>query len=807
MATLTTILASVSKFLTASDKAHAIVNGPATGPGSTVSVESGEIPTFAKQAAATPATVQAVSISKGDETGFSGFRFTLSTPQDPGTPLSIEGRGAFTHGLSVTSGSGNFTNGSDHAHFTQGCQYGQLWQRINGGGSLGTPNAKSRLMTHTQAPGIVTTAYNTSNIVSLDSRSISPATPITPEWSGDNIILNYSTNVAISLNQRVQVVISPGLSGFVGGRYPGIVTQVPTLVGGLYEVKVKLWFLTTFNFTVADKSIQDVPLSSAGVKTVALSTYPAAIANGTLLEPVSSLGRNRFRSSFSTAHGLTKGQAVVCEILEAGLLGKVAGFYDAYVLKVESSTSVICSMGSMVADYNYQPTLSGAARNSAVGWSLMPGNTDPIHQPVASLQSYLFEREPNNGVSDGTYAKVRLFNVGPGNECYENESFSVGFYNTVLGTGSAAIGSNLTVNGSSTVAVGRDFNWRETLDNGVVIGSSAGQIYVGAWGLFYSQDGGVTTENILLSNKGVVFGGDFITNGASNVTLAMPASGNRTYTFPATTATLARTDEGQTFAGAQAFSSTTRPTSSGTGTPASNSLMTLADADNVAFDRLGQLFFPRKSPSLSSSGGNAFATAGGVGIVAALCTGSGGVSAANAWSRAIIQDGLNSNADFTGLGIYNMPVAVAISLMSNMNTSNQVIRILVGTTSSTPATSGNNAFSNRGFGMEIVSTGSTTSIRAIAHNGTTYFGSAALAQIHNSPLWDSFRVFEVRSDAAGNITAVCRVGRTILGTSTISTGPTITLGGRYVEVNISTNATAAPADSTLNIQDWAIKTY
>ena len=42
-------------------------------------------------------------------------------------------------------------------------------------------------------------------------------------------------------------------------------------------------------------------------------------------------------------------------------------------------------------------------------------------------------------------------------------------------------------------------------------------------------------------------------------------------------ATLARTDAGQTFAGAQAFASTTRPTSSGTGTPAATSLITNDD--------------------------------------------------------------------------------------------------------------------------------------------------------------------------------------------------------------------------------------
>lgn len=51
MSTLATILASVTKFITASDKAHAIVNGPASGEGSEVVVDSGVIPTHAKQSA------------------------------------------------------------------------------------------------------------------------------------------------------------------------------------------------------------------------------------------------------------------------------------------------------------------------------------------------------------------------------------------------------------------------------------------------------------------------------------------------------------------------------------------------------------------------------------------------------------------------------------------------------------------------------------------------------------------------------------------------------------------------------------
>jgi hypothetical protein len=51
MPTTTEIAAAATQFVAASNKAHSIVNGPASGVGSTVAVESGEIPTHAKQAA------------------------------------------------------------------------------------------------------------------------------------------------------------------------------------------------------------------------------------------------------------------------------------------------------------------------------------------------------------------------------------------------------------------------------------------------------------------------------------------------------------------------------------------------------------------------------------------------------------------------------------------------------------------------------------------------------------------------------------------------------------------------------------
>jgi len=47
--TYSQLATALTKFFTATDKAHDIVNGPASGDGSTVTVTSGVIPTFSKR--------------------------------------------------------------------------------------------------------------------------------------------------------------------------------------------------------------------------------------------------------------------------------------------------------------------------------------------------------------------------------------------------------------------------------------------------------------------------------------------------------------------------------------------------------------------------------------------------------------------------------------------------------------------------------------------------------------------------------------------------------------------------------------
>jgi hypothetical protein len=69
-------------------------------------------------------------------------------------------------------------------------------------------------------------------------------------------------------------------------------------------------------------------------------------------------------------------------------------------------------------------------------------------------------------------------------------------------------------------------------------------------------------------------------NGDHTTTLSHDAGADRAIAFPDKSGTVAMIDA-ETHTGAHAFSSTTRPTSAGTGTPAATSLITLADSENA----------------------------------------------------------------------------------------------------------------------------------------------------------------------------------------------------------------------------------
>jgi len=112
---------------------------------------------------------------------------------------------------------------------------------------------------------------------------------------------------------------------------------------------------------------------------------------------------------------------------------------------------------------------------------------------------------------------------------------------------------------------------------------------------------GTPSSGILTNCTGTASGltaGNVTTN--ANLTGHITSTGNATLlgsftldqlSTAVSDANIARTDAGQTFDGAQIFSSTTRPTSAGTGTPAATSLITQADGNRSFMGHLRSVLF------------------------------------------------------------------------------------------------------------------------------------------------------------------------------------------------------------------------
>jgi hypothetical protein len=262
-----------------------------------------------------------------------------------------------------------------------------------------------------------------------------------------------------------------------------------------------------------------------------------------------------------------------------------------------------------------------------------------------------------------------------------------------------------------------------------------------------------------------------------------------------------------TVGGAWNFSSTTRPTSSGTGMPAANSLMTRTDVGIESFFNLGQVSRPPTTPAFSTNGTGAAASniAGDRWINLASGTANSG------WARAQIARGLTTLPSFSGSGInFGRSIGVAIFgfVPSNGFTDvGSIFRLRVGA-DSTPTPDGTDPVSYRGFGIEFKARGSSHDWRIYAHNGTSITYSAwtntgLLASLLSTPLYMS-----IISNGAGSVTGYLGSnGGRILSTLSITGGPTS--GGAaaqsFVDVHVANSATGTSSLAAI-VQDAMIYT-
>jgi hypothetical protein len=258
------------------------------------------------------------------------------------------------------------------------------------------------------------------------------------------------------------------------------------------------------------------------------------------------------------------------------------------------------------------------------------------------------------------------------------------------------------------------------------------------------------------------------------------------------------TIDAPTISGSAAFTSTTRPTSAGTGTPAATSLMTRDDVALEPFYNLGSIFRVSATPAFATSGtGSAASQIAGDRWIA-LSSG----TANSGWARAQFGRGITTPPGLSGAGINfasKLGVSIILWLGNTVATDNlNIFRLRFGS-DNTPVADGVDAVSYRGFGVEIKARGSTHDWRVYGHNGTSITYSAWSNTGLTTNTLQSRIYLSAMSNGAGSITASIGINgsRTL---STISTTGGATTSGTSAQAFVECHvANSASGTSTLSV--------
>jgi len=186
----------------------------------------------------------------------------------------------------------------------------------------------------------------------------------------------------------------------------------------------------------------------------------------------------------------------------------------------------------------------------------------------------------------------------------------------------------------------------------------------------------------------------------------------------------AKLDAGLTVAGAWAFSSTTRPTSSGTGTPAATSLVTQTDVKSD-FLSIGNYFpVPAIRSTGSASGLSAWIGTLPAGGLNETWTG-GPTAAANNYSHFSNRGGVALSSG--GQPIYKAGFGLTAEISIEGSTDNHARLLIGGLSASSVITLG--SLDRKGFGVELYEVGANRYLRIIYrdHLGSTIVGSDSAA--------------------------------------------------------------------------------
>jgi hypothetical protein len=254
-------------------------------------------------------------------------------------------------------------------------------------------------------------------------------------------------------------------------------------------------------------------------------------------------------------------------------------------------------------------------------------------------------------------------------------------------------------------------------------------------------------------------------------------------------------------------------TLSGTNNTAANqtaasdsSLMTRSLVADEGFFKLWNTFRPVPNPGTGSLRATATINSDGLFYHLNLPTPS---ATASSYGRVSLSRGCNGVHFIAGNGIrFNRRLGVMVRgtfAYQGPADATTISRLIIGGNGGVPATSDANALTDRGFGIEFGSNGGVQSIRAFAHNGTTYttgpWVSATALQI---------QTYGILSDGAGNISLLYGTQGSrpsVAAGYPITGGPTATGNGslNYIDhVVVNSSAATTATSAFMLVQDAVI---
>jgi len=312
----------------------------------------------------------------------------------------------------------------------------------------------------------------------------------------------------------------------------------------------------------------------------------------------------------------------------------------------------------------------------------------------------------------------------------------------------------------------------------------------GSGSLVFATSPSLTTPTIAgLTLSGLVtHSGSYSQTGGANFNVEVTTAANLTATGSGTVTVGGA--GGTTISGSAAFTSTTRPTSAGTGTPAATSLMTRDDVALEPFYSLGSIFRVSATPAFATSGtGSAASQVAGDRWIA-LSSG----TANSGWARAQFGRGITTPPGLSGAGINfasKLGVSIVLWFGNSVATDNlNIFRLRFGS-DNTPVADGVDAVSYRGFGVEIKARGTSHDWRVYGHNGTsiTYSAWSNTGLIAN--ILQSRICLTVMSNGAGVVTASIGINGSRTLTTISTTGGATTSGTSaqaFVECHVANSA-------------------